>query len=976
MLGNDGRFMFAIAMLLPMLLFCQTDNCKAASNEVWLDSMETSRAYSDYGRTRRNKSTADSSLQIASKRYEHGIGTRAPGQFCIDLDGKGLRFTAKVGIDDETNGKGSAVFELIGDDRVLWRSEIIRGGQPPVKADVDISSVKLLQLVVTTGDDSHDSDHADWVDAKFIMQGDNRPIAVSPPEFSILEKQIRHRKNGRNKELVLKVAKQTFNAQSLIHDADRDPVDVILRRTEALIKHLNKMADAPDLSDHLRRLNRFKSENATINVNDLTPRKKLFAEVAGLRREISFSNPLLNFDKILFIKRHINPGSEKKGNHMCDQYFGFHAIKGGGIFILDNAFSDNPTIRNVLENSLCENGRFKGRKLTSKGGFLSPELSFDGRTIFFAYTDIDPNGQRYVWNQDNTYHIFKVNVDGSHLRQLTDDATNDFDPCLLPNGRIMFISERRGGYGRCHGRAAPNYTLHSMNPDGTDIVILSPHETNEWHPSVGNDGMIVYTRWDYVDRGFNQAHHLWLTTPDGRDSRAIHGNFSPLERGRPHMELDGRAIPGSHKLIATAAAHHGQAYGSLVIIDPRVEDDDIMAPVRRITPDQLFPESESQAHRGPADYSSAWPLSEHFYLCVHDPQSRVYAGTANNYSIYLLDAFGNRERIYQDVEISCLNPIPLRPRKMPPVVPHTIAVGKPLAESEQFAQTESESIPDYGEVGLVNVYKTHYPFPEGTKIKALRIIQILPKSTPFASTPQIGYGDQKSARAVLGTVPVEDDGSAYFKLPSDKPVFFQALDADGLAVQSMRSATYVHPGEKLICRGCHDNRNRAPTRPKEYPIAMKRKPSEITPDVDGSKPFSFPRLVQPVLDSKCVSCHLKNADKKAPDLRRRDPAADPKVELTRELKRLNWYLSYYNLRPYVTFFGNAYYTTPRTIPEQFGANASKLYHMLRDGHHGVELSTEEMHRITLWLDSNADFFGSYENLEAQARGEIVLPTLE
>jgi hypothetical protein len=157
---------------------------------------------------------------------------------------------------------------------------------------------------------------------------------------------------------------------------------------------------------------------------------------------------------------------------------------------------------------------------------------------------------------------------------------------------------------------------------------------------------------------------------------------------------------------------------------------------------------------------------------------------------------------------------------------------------------------------------------------------------------------------------------------------------------------------------------------------MKREPSEITPDVDGSKPFSFPRLVQPVLDKKCVSCHIKNFDKKAPDLRRRDPEADPAVELTRELKRLNWYRSYHNLRPYVTYFNNASFTTPRTIPEQFGANASKLYHMLKEGHHDVELSKEEMHRITLWLDSNADFFGSYENLEAQARGEVVLPTLE
>jgi hypothetical protein len=156
--------------------------------------METSKAYSEHYRTRSNRSASDNHLRIAGKQYEHGIGTHAPGQFCIDLDGKGLRFTAMVRIDDETNGQGSSAFKLIGDGRVLWCSEIIRGGQPPVKVDVDISGVKLLELIVTEGDDGRDADHADWVDAKFIMQGRHHPKAVFPPRddgFGLLQKQIR-----------------------------------------------------------------------------------------------------------------------------------------------------------------------------------------------------------------------------------------------------------------------------------------------------------------------------------------------------------------------------------------------------------------------------------------------------------------------------------------------------------------------------------------------------------------------------------------------------------------------------------------------------------------------------------------------------------------------------------------------------------------------------------------------------------------
>jgi hypothetical protein len=266
--------------------------------------------------------------------------------------------------------------------------------------------------------------------------------------------------------------------------------------------------------------------------------------------------------------------------------------------------------------------------------------------------------------------------------------------------------------------------------------------------------------------------------------------------------------------------------------------------------------------------------------------------------------------------------------------------------------------------GVLNVYNSYLPMPEGVIIKAIRIIQLLPKTTPYADRPRIGFGNQKSARAVLGTVPVDADGSAYFRVPVNIPVYFQVLDADGLAVQSMRSATYVHPGEKLICQGCHEPQKKAPVLRGGFPLAMRRGPSEIRPDVDGSKPFSFPRLVQPVLDRNCVPCHTKKP--KAPDLSRGD------------LKKRagQWYPSYNTLGKHAFFFTNSSWTTPRTIPGKFGARASKLHKMLAAGHNKLKLSKEDMHRITLWLDSNSDFFGSYENLVAQAEGKVVPPTLE
>ncbi len=779
-------------------------------------------------------------------------------------------------------------------------------------------------------------------------------------QFATLQRLITEFKKNPSGHL----AAQTFRSEALILASDRDPADVVLRRTAALLAALKRMAGAPDLAAEAGTLERLQAESAAINVKETQARRDLFDKALRLRRTIAFSNPLLDFDRILFIKRHFLPGSHRQGNHMCDQYYGFHAIRGGGVFVLEDALSSKPTARNVLADSLCASGRFKGKPLPP-GGYLSPELSFDARTVLFAFTEAEPS--HYKWSERSTYHIFKVNVDGSNLVQLTDGPAGDFDPCWLPNGRIVFISERRGGYGRCHARPVPIFTLHTMESDGTDIVCISRNESNEWHPSVDASGMIVYTRWDYVDRGHSQAHHPWITTPDGRDARAIQGNFGKSMRVRPFMEMDMRAIPGSHKYIATAAAHHGQAYGSLVVLDPWIEDDDAMAPLKRLTPDVWFPEAE----RGETVYASAWPLGEAFYLCVCDFNATRGGGPKNNFGIYLLDAWGNKELLYRDPAISCLSPIPLRPRRRPPVIPHVTAEGRPQvtrATPDTSGPPPSDP-PRTAPVGLINVYDGFKPWPEGTIIKALRIIQVLPKATPVHNVPRIGYGSEKGARAVLGTVPVEADGSAYFSVPTGKVVFFQALDARGLAVQSMRSCTYVHPGQRLVCQGCHEPRHRAPAPPKRFALAMRRPPSDIQPDVAGSNPFSFPRLVQPVLERHCVACHAK--EPKAMDLGKGDAGKN----------RYGWYTSYANLRTYAFYFGKfeATYdgwTLPRTTPGEFGARASKLFALLEKDHYAVKLSKADLHRITLWLDCNSDFLGSYDDPEAQARGQIVRPTLQ
>jgi len=765
------------------------------------------------------------------------------------------------------------------------------------------------------------------------------PRAKPADEFGYLAADIR------NRGWSDRVAPQAFDPTALILKSDRDPLDVVLRRTSALLADLTAAPAAPDLAGEAAELKTLRAAAADTPLTDAAARRALFEKARKLRRRIAFANPLLNFDKLLFITRR-DPGGPF---HMCDQFYGCNARPGGGLYVLKDPFGAQPKVIDLLADSVVEAGRLKGQKLTG-GSFLSPELSFDGKTILFAWTQAKAS-KTYTWGPAISYHIFKCNADGSSLVQLTDGDADDFDPCFLPNGRVAFISLRRGGYLRC-GRHCPVYTMFSMAADGSDIVPLSYHETHEWQPSVDNDGMLVYTRWDYVDRDTNIAHHIWRSYPDGRDPRSFHGNYPASRNKRPWMEMDIRAIPGSHRYAAVTGAHHGNAIGSLVLIDQRVEDDNAMSQVKRFTPEAPFPEAEGST-RGNMRYGTPWPLSESYTLCVYDAD-------AKNRGVHLIDRFGNRELLYRDPSIPCLSPIPLRPRPTPPVIP------------DQTTSTASAAGRDRpATVGVMNVYNADFAWPTGTEVKALRIIQLLPKSTAPPNKPRIGVADQTNARAVLGTVPVDPDGSVYFEAPVGKPIYFQAIDQDGLAVQSMRSLTYVHPGEQLTCHGCHEPKLASSRESGTMPSAMRRAPVKIVAEVDGANPFNYPRLVQPVLDRHCVKCHTKNKPK-APDL-------------TGTITRSNgWTQSYVSLASKYGFYfhvrngsiNTGVHGGSRTIAGKFGARASKLYQMLAAGHHKVKLPAEDLHRITLWLDSNSEFYGAYYNTAAQARGELVPPDLE
>ncbi len=785
--------------------------------------------------------------------------------------------------------------------------------------------------------------------------------------------------------------------QALIQSSDRDPLDVELRRTEALLKCIQNMTGATDLSTqkrHLSEISQIASNLQPVVTGADTNRKALYMETRAVRREIALANPLLDFSELIFATAG-QMGENYSLIHERDHAYSARA--GGGIGVVKNSTSNQPSGTNFLEGKIIKNGPWAGNDIsTLNGAFQSFDLSFDARQIVFAWSrratlrsDYNWNGnptEPECWNDSIVYHIFTMNIDGTDLRQLTFGNRGDHSPIWLPNGRILFMSERRNTVARCGGKLQPTSTMFSMNADGTDIIQLSWHDVEEWTPSVNNEGMIVYTRWDYIDRDFSEAHHLWICYPDGRDPRGPHGNY-PL----PHTTLEGnigtiftdgralrpwaesyiRAIPGSSKYIAIASSHHStdEQKGLPVLIDINIKDDNKMAQVIRLTestctPDELCTSNPWEGRTtindatpvnncsGSLRYSHPWPLSEDFYI--------VAEGNGHMDRIFLIDKFGNRDILYSGFAINGVSglpvicPRPLSPRTQPPTLSTATWQGERASRTASMAT-----------ISVLDVYRSDFNWPQGTAIKELRIIQVLPKpwSSPALDLPKLGYAASPDARLIIGTVPVESDGSAYFEAPIEKEIYFQALDSLGCAVQSMRSGTYVHRGEQLSCIGCHEDKwETIPSMPT--PAALKRAPSKIKHEVGGVEPVNFHRLASPVFKNKCYPCHNEKNIK--PDF------------------------SYESLEPYAFYFHADRYCNhvswlhggSRTIAGKFGARFSKLFKdgYLSSAHHNVQLTKDELRRIILWLDANSLELGSYNTSDAaiaqQRDGELVWPELD
>ncbi len=685
--------------------------------------------------------------------------------------------------------------------------------------------------------------------------------------------------------------------------------------------------------------------------NDHTAWEDLWLRAHRLRRRIALANPLTRTGPLVFAKH-----STPYFSHQLTQYIGSCARAGGGLFVLESPG----------ESMACRD--MTGGKLPM-GSVMQPEVSYDARRILFAFCEIPytPSEANRETCFDRRYHLYEIQPDGSNLKQITDGPYDDFAPKELPNGRILLLSTRRGGFHRCGRGPCPVHTLTLAESDGSNPRPVSYHETHEWDPSVLADGRLIYTRWDYVDRHAVHYQQLWTAMPDGSNPSIFYGNYT----FNPVGVWEARQVSDSPLVMATAAAHHAMTAGSIILLDIN-KGRDGADPITRLTPDAPFPESETsvapvgwhapgspkeyatpeEALRWPGHcYRSPYPLSEKYFLASYsfDPLIGEPTGNkANMFGLYLVDAFGNKELIYRDLNISSLWPVPLRPRP----------------REAEVASIADEDAGREGTFFLQNVYEGYPALPK-EKITRLRVVQVLPKTTPNANQPTVGLAFASPGKQVIGTVPVESDGSAYFRAPAGIPFCFQALDERGQAVQTMRSITYLQPGEKVSCIGCHERRTTTASAGNP-PLALKREPSVIAPGPDGSNPLSYALLVQPVLDRNCVKCH--GADKP------KGPEGKP-IILTGEAEGA-YTRSYNVLAPRTAFSawsdlaGNG---EPMTFPDRFGARASQVMKMLLKGHNEVKLTPEDIERLVTWIDANALFYGTFDPADQsrQRNGERI-----
>jgi len=683
----------------------------------------------------------------------------------------------------------------------------------------------------------------------------------------------------------------------------------------------------PKGPEYLRRLDALEEKLKDASGAPAEEAQKLNDDLRALRREALLANPLLSFERLLLLKR-----GEKSPNLGLPQNWESNSS------LPKTGYDDSIEILSPVapEGALTtlykpEGGKFAG----------DLKLHFDGRRLLFSMP-----------GSHNRWQVFEIATDGTGLRQLTGDQpdVDSYDACYLPSGKIMFTSTACFIGVPCVYGSAHATNMYAMQADGRHIRQVTFDQEHNWCPTVLNNGRVLYARWEYTDTPHSNTRLLFSMNPDGTGQAEYYKSNSYW----PNSIFYARPIPDHPtKVVGVVSGHHDNPrMGELLIFDPakgRHEADGAVQRIpgygKKVTP--IIADGLT-IHSWPK-FLHPYPLSEKYFLVAMKPAPQSLWG------LYLVDVFDNLLLLKELPGYALLEPIPLRSTTTPPVIPEKI---------DPASKEALVYLPDiYVGDGLRGV-------PRGT-VKQLRIF-----TYHFAYQGMggllgvIGMDGPWDIKRVVGTVPVNEDGSAKFRVPANVPISLQPLDEDGKAIQLMRSWTTAMPGEVVQCAGCHERQNTAP--PGKITLAMSRPPDEIKPWRGPLRGFSYPREVQPVIDKYCVGCHDGQP--------RLDGGAIP--DLRGSVKITDWAsVTPGNGGEHAGKFSVGYAELHRFVrrpgiesdyhllePMEFHADTTELVQMLKKGHHNVRLDAEAWDRLITWIDLNCPYHGTWgEELDKPGR---------
>jgi len=646
-----------------------------------------------------------------------------------------------------------------------------------------------------------------------------------------------------------------------------------------------------------------------------------------------------------------------------------HANLGASHYAYTEGLSDAQHERHFYPGAKLTRLRFQGTRGIAEtliqdreGVIRDVDVSWDGKKIVFAWKKAD---------RLDDYSLYEMDIASREVRAITGDLGHaDYEAAYLPHGDLVFNSTRCVQIVDCWWTEVSN--LYSCAMDGSFLRRLTFDQVHTNYPTVTEDGRVLYTRWDYNDRGQIYPQGLFEMFPDGTAQREFYGNNSWF----PTTILHARAIPGSRKVLCVFTGHHTWQVGKLGILDPAMgrqenEGAQLIAPVRP-TPAERIDRYGQEGDLAKYPY----PVDERHFLVSYAPRGWDGGTTIHRvfrpvFGLYFMDVEGQRELLFLDAEshlpVGRMVPLAARPVSFlrPSIVDYRKDRGKYFIQDIYEGQ------------GLEGVARG--------KVQSLRVVALEYRSAgigdnrnhgvaggALVSTPIAIDNGSWDVKIPLGRARVYEDGSAFFWVPARIPVYFQALDEQGYAIQSMRSWSIVQPGEIQSCVGCHDVKSATPPAQGLSSLAVRVGAQELETVDRTVRGFSFTDRIQPILDKHCIGCH--NGDRTQRETKGVKKAfsllATP--QLDQQAKRY-WSEAYLRLTEGGPEEGPVRWISPQSAPTRYkpyhtGAACSPIWKILEEEHKEVNLSVEELETIACWIDLAVPFCGDY--VEANAWNDV------